>query len=129
MKQAITVFLLILTFISCKKVNEKAVTEKSKSNKIVLISVNAPKEYVHLVKQDSVGKKLKDSIGPKAYLYINGFTYLDHMNNVQTWSPKPNVSDTITIETYNDYLELSTNNFFTSIKETFLVKNGDTIFI
>ena len=103
------------------------VTENSKPNKVVVISVNAPEKYVHLLKQDSVGKKLKDSIGPKAFWSNNGFTYLDYMNNVQTWQPKPNVSDTITIETYNDNLELSTNNFFTSIKETFLVKNGDTL--
>src|SRR5690606_12157049 len=86
-----------------------------------------PAKYIHVIKQDSVGKKLKDSLGPKMIWPNNGFTYLDYMNNEQTWSPKPNVSDTISIETYNDYLELSTNNSFTSIKETFLVKNGDTV--
>lgn len=127
MKQIFNTLLLILTLVSCKKENEKIVTEKPRPNKVVLISVNAPKKYIHLIKQDSVGKKLKDSLGPKAFWNNNGFTYLDYMNNVQTWRPKPNVPDTITIETYNDYLELSTNNFFTSIKETFLVKNGDTI--
>ncbi|OQD42781.1 hypothetical protein BUL40_09700 [Croceivirga radicis] len=119
--------LLILTLFSCKKENEKMVTEIPKPNKIVLISVNAPEKYVHVMKQDSVGKKLKDSLGPKAKWNNNGFTYLDYMNNVQTWRPKANVLDTITIETHNDYLELSTNNFFTAIKETFLVKNGDTV--
>lgn len=127
MKQAIILLLLILTLVSCKKENEKIITEKSKPNKIVLISVNAPKKNVHLMKQDSVGKKVNDSIGPKMYFINNGFTYLDYLNNVQTWKPKPNVSDTITIETYNDYVELSRKNFFTSIKETFLVKNGDTV--
>ncbi len=105
----------------------KLVTKVSKPNSIVLISLNAPQKYVHLVKQDSIGKILKDSIGPKAIWSKNGFTYLDHMNNIQTWTPKPNAPDTLTIETYQDYLELSTNNFFTSIKETFLVKNGDTV--
>lgn len=127
MKQAFKILLLIFTLVSCKNENEKFVTEKPKPNKIVLISVNAPKKYIHLIKQDSVGKKLKDTLGPKAFWNNNGFTYLDYMNNVQTWRPKPNVSDTITIETYNDFLELSKNNFFTSIKETFLVKNGDTV--
>ena len=127
MKYTLNILLLILTLVSCKKENEKIVTEKRKPNQIVLISVNAPNKYIHLIKQDSVGKKLKDSLGPKAFYNNNGFTYLDYMNNVQTWRPKPNVSDTIIIETYNDYLELSTNNFFTSIKETFLVKNGDTV--
>ncbi len=125
MKQTFNILLLILSFVSCKKENDKIVTEKP--NKVVLISVNAPKKYIHLIKQDSVGKKLKDSLGPRVYWNNNGFTYLDYMNNVQTWRPKANVSDTVTIETHNDYLELSTNNFFTSIKETFLVKNGDTI--
>ncbi len=129
MKLATYIFLsfIITIFISCKEENERIVTENTKPNKVVLISVNAPEKYTHLIKQDSVGKKLKDSIGPKAFYNNNGFTYLDYMYNVQTWRPEPNVSDTITIETYNDYLELSTNNFFTSIKETFLVKNGDTV--
>lgn len=125
MKQTLTLLLLILTFASCKEEHEKMATEKP--NKIVLITVNAPKKYIHLIKQDSVGKKVKDSLGPKAFWNNNGFTYLDYMYNVQTWRPKPTVSDTITIETHNDYLELSSNNFFTSIKQTFLVKNGDTI--
>lgn len=79
------------------------------------------------MEQDSLGKTPVDSSGPYATLKSNGFTYLDYMNNVQTWIPKPNVSDTITIECYSENLELSTNNFFTAIKQTFLVKNGDTV--
>lgn len=108
-----------------KKRNVLSIT--TKPNKVVIISINAPKKYTHLIKQDSIGKKLKDNLGPKAFWSKNGFTYLDYMNNVQTWLPKPKVKDTITIECYSEYLELSTNNFFTSIKESFLVKNGDTI--
>ncbi|CAM1345638.1 TlpA family protein disulfide reductase [Tenacibaculum amylolyticum] len=127
MKQIFYISLLILILVSCKREKGNSITEKPKPNKIVLISVNAPKEYVHLLKQDSIGKKLKDSVGPKSFWRNNGFTYLDYMNNVKTWQPKANVSDTITIETFKDYLELSTNNFFTSIAETFLVKNGDTV--
>ncbi|MBL4604577.1 MAG: TlpA family protein disulfide reductase [Flavobacteriaceae bacterium] len=92
-----------------------------------MISVNAPSKYIHLTKQDSIGKKLKDSLGIKTFFTNNGFTYLNYMNNVQTWLPKSKIRDTIVIECYSDYLELSTNNFFTSIKETFLVKNGDTV--
>lgn len=121
-------FIFIFTaFLTCKEEKENVVNQNSKPNKVVLISINAPKKYVHLIKQDSVGKKLKDSLGPKVFWNENGFTYLDHMNNVQTWLPKPNVLDTIVIETYNEYLEVSTNNFFTSIQETFLIKNGDTV--
>lgn len=121
-------FSFILTiFISCKEKNQNAVIKKTKLNQIVVISVNAPEKYIHLLKQDSIGKKLKDSLGSRVIGFNKGFTYLDHMNNVQNWIPKPNVSDTITIETHNDYVELCTNNFFTAIKETFLIKNGDTV--
>ncbi|MDO5969774.1 TlpA disulfide reductase family protein [Flavivirga aquimarina] len=120
-------FLSIVLFFSCKEEKTDVKFIKTKPNKVVLISINAPEKYVHLIKQDSVGKKTKDSLGPKSFRSNNGFTYLDYMNNVQTWKPKPKVRDTIAIECYNEYLELTTNNFFTSIKESFLVKNGDTI--
>ncbi|MDF0715564.1 TlpA disulfide reductase family protein [Muricauda sp. 334s03] len=118
-------FIILIVLFSCK--NEIVEPKKSKPNKIVLISVNAPKTYMHLMKQDSVGKVVKDSSGRKAFYQNNGFTYLDYMNNVQTWLPKPKVNDTLAIECYSDYLELSTNDFFTRIKKSFLVKNGDTI--
>lgn len=129
MKFNYATFAVLITtlFFSCKDEQPIVGIQEIKPNKIVLISINAPSKYVHLMQQDSVGKKLKDSLGPKAISYNNGFTYLDYMNNVKTWLPKPNVRDTITIEHYSDYLELTTNNFFTSIKETFLVKNGDTV--
>lgn len=119
--------IIITFFLSCKDEQPIVEIKEIKTNKIVLISTNAPAKYVHLMKQDSIGKKLKDSIGPKAISYNNGFTYLDYMNNVKTWVPKPNIRDTIIIEHYSEYLELTTNNFFTSIKESFLVKNGDTV--
>jgi hypothetical protein len=113
---------------SCKEESNNIETKVvEKPNKIVLISINAPAKYTHLVKQDSIGKKMKDSLGPKTFYTKNGFTYLDFMNNEQTWLPKPNVRDTIVIECYSDYLEFTTNNFFTSINDTFLVKNGDTV--
>ncbi|MCX2680498.1 TlpA disulfide reductase family protein [Galbibacter sp. EGI 63066] len=121
------IFLLIVLMFSCKEEHKNIETKDIKPDKVVLISVNAPSKYVHILKQDSVGKKLKDSLGPKASYDKNGFTYLDYMNNEQTWLPKPNIPDTIVIECYTEYLELSTHNFFTSIKETFLVKNGDTV--
>ena len=120
-------FLLITLLFSCKEEQKTIQTKNTKPNKIVLISINAPLKYTHLIDQDSIGKKLKDSSGIKSFSNKNGFTYLDYMNNEQTWLPKPNVSDTIVIQNYSDYLELSTNNFFTSIKETFLIKNGDTV--
>ena len=129
MKSELTIyfFLLITLLFSCKEEHGNIESKEENPNKIVLISINAPAKYTHLIKQDSIGKKIKDSLGPKAFWNNNGFTYLDYMYNEQTWLPKPNVRDTITIECYFEYLELSTYNFFTSIKETFLVKNGDTV--
>lgn len=129
MKSELTIyfFLLITLLFSCKEEPNKIEPKIKKPDKIVLISINAPAKYTHLLKQDSIGKTLRDSLGPVAFFSKNGFTYLDYMNNEQTWLPKPNVRDTIAIECYSEYLELSTNNFFTSIKETFLVKNGDTV--
>lgn len=119
------VFLILI--VGCKEKQNDIEPIEKKPNKIVLVTINAPAKYVHFMEQDSIGKKLKDSLGPKAFSNNNGFTYLDYMNNVQTWLPKPAVRDTLEIECYTEYLELSTNNFYTSIKETFLVKNGDTV--
>ncbi|MEY8848534.1 TlpA family protein disulfide reductase [Psychroserpens sp. XS_ASV72] len=121
--------ILCLTFLvfSCKDDKKVSVIEEPKPNRIVLISINAPKKYLHFIKQDSIGKKLIDSTGPRTFYSNNGFSYLDKMNSIQNWIPKPQTRDTITIECYSDFLELSTNNFYTSIKETFLVKNGDTV--
>lgn len=129
MKSELTIYFFLLTTLlfSCKQEHNNIKPKVEKPNKIILISINAPTKYTHLIKQDSVGKKIKDSLGPKAFWNNNGFTYLDYMNNEQTWLPKPKVRDTIAIECLSEYLELSTNNFFTSIKETFLVKNGDTV--
>jgi thiol-disulfide isomerase/thioredoxin len=129
MKSELKIYFFLLTTLlfSCKEEHTNIESKVEKPNKIVLISINAPAKYTHLLKQDSIGKKLKDSSGAKSFSNKNGFTYLDYMNNEQTWLPKPKVSDTVVIEYYSDYLELSTNNFFTSIKETFLVKNGDTV--
>ena len=118
---------MIMGFMSCKKEKDHSPNSNTKLNEIVVISLKAPSEYVHLVEQDSIGKEIGDTTGPKAIFNESGFTYLDYMNNVQTWLPKPGVADTIVIECYSDYLELATNNFFTATKETFLVKRGDTL--
>ncbi|MBU3820950.1 redoxin domain-containing protein [Flavobacteriaceae bacterium XHP0103] len=121
------IFLVLLSIWSCKKDKVINDAKEIKPNSIVLITKNAPSKYVHLIKQDSLGKKLNDSLGPKMMSSKNGFTYLDYMNIVRTWTPKPKINDTLVIECYTDYLELSTKNPFTSINETFLVKNGDTL--
>lgn len=126
-------FLLVLILVTACKKDPKALSTEtttktdSATNRIVLISINAPETYMHYLKQDSIGKPLQDSLGPKTFYRDNGFTYLDHMNTIQTWVPKPNVNDTLVIECYTDYLELAANNFFTAISESFLVKNGDTV--
>lgn len=56
-----------------------------------------------------------------------GFSYLDSQNVVQTWIPKEGEEDTLTIPYFNKYLELAGHNPYSSIRETFLVQNGDTI--
>ena len=125
-----TFFLFCLSLIvlnSCKHENQNGEDENTRQNKVVLISVNAPEKYIHPIKEDSLGKILKDSLGPIMEFQNNGFTYLDYLNNVQTWLPRPDVADTLVIECYTEYLELSTKNFFTAINETFLVKRGDTV--
>lgn len=120
-------FVSLVLLSSCKEEKRSIVPQGSKPDKVVLIAVDAPSKYFHLVRQDSVGKTMGDSLGPKSFFDNNGFTYLDHRGNVQTWLPKPNVRDTLTIKCNTGFLELSTHNFFTLIKETFLVKNGDTV--
>ena len=127
LKSKLFVFLTLMGLLSCK--NEKTAITKKELNQIVVIAIDAPKHYSHLVERDSIGKKLKDSLGPKSFSLKNGFSYLDYLNTVQTWRPKPNTRDTLIIECYSDYLELSTNNFFSSIKDSFLVKKGDTVVI
>ena len=121
------VFIKMVLILSCKKEPATLDTPSITPNQIVLISIDAPAEYVHLMAQDSIGKSVKDSTGPKAIHPNRGFFYLDHMDNEKLWIPKPNINDTLIVETYSEFLELATQNFFTSIKETFLVKKGDTV--
>lgn len=123
-------FLLLFgCFTSCVEESEKHSTgiKSNYPEQIVIISTNAPGKYAHLLKQDSLGKKLKDSVGPKMFLPHYGFSYLDNQNVVQTWIPKKGTHDTLVIPYFKEYLELATHNPYTSIKETFLVKNGDTV--
>lgn len=120
---------LLTLFLSCKEDNPVIRPKTLRPNHVVIISVDAPAEYKHLMAQDSVGKQILDSTGPYGMIPQNGFTYMDHMNNERKWIPKPNTRDTLTIETYSKFLELSTHNFFTSLKETFLIQNGDTVII
>ena len=125
-------FLLLLffgCFNSCVEEPETLSTEiKSQDpEQIVVISNNAPGKYAHILKQDSLGKKIEDSVGPKMFLPHYGFSYLDSQNVTQTWIPKKRARDTLVIPYYKEYLELATHNPYTSIKESFLVKNGDTV--
>lgn len=124
---SIVCVLSITVFLSCKNEISNTTFRNKKNNKIVLITTNAPAEYSHLIDQDSLGEILKNSLRGKSYFTNNGFTFLNHMNNEETWLPKPMVNDTLEIACYTDYLELTTHNFFTSIKDSFLVQNGDTV--
>lgn len=124
---SIVCVLSITVFLSCKNEISNTTFRNKKNNKIVLITTNAPAEYSHLIDQDSLGEILKNSLRGKSYFTNNGFAFLNHMNNEETWLPKPMVNDTLEIACYTDYLELTTHNFFTSIKDSFLVQNGDTV--
>jgi len=127
MKSKFIIIFLISIIISCKKEQKENKVEKLTSEQIVLISINAPENYTHFISQDSLGKIIKDSLGPRMNFANDGFTYLDSQNNIKTWKPKSKTIDTLKIPCFIEYIELSTNNPFTAIKESFLVKNGDTI--
>lgn len=117
--------LITIIFIGCKKEFHNS-TELS-PEKIVLIAQNTPTKFIHLIKADSIGKKVKDSVGPKMYYIDNGFSFLNSQNTITNWLPKNKKTDTLEIPYYQEYLEISFNNYFTSMKESFLVKNGDTV--
>ena len=63
MKSELTIYFFLLTTLlfSCKQEHNNIKPKVEKPNKIILISINAPTKYTHLIKQDSVGKKIKDS--------------------------------------------------------------------
>ena len=124
-KIALKPFLLLLffgCFNSCVEEPETLSTEIRSENpeQIVVISNNAPGKYAHILKQDSLGKKIEDSVGPKMFLPHYGFSYLDSQNVIQTWIPEEGVRDTLVIPYYKEYLEVASYNPYTSIKESFL---------
>ncbi len=121
--------LVICCFTSCANMEEPSpiVTEFTDPEQIVVIAINAPGRYGHLIMQDSLGKESKDSLGPKMYVSHYGFSFLNSQNGIQTWIPKKGVRDTLVISYYKAFLELTSHNPYTAIKETFLIKNGDTV--
>lgn len=131
MKHRLNILLLILTFISCKNTSEKKTDEilKDKPKQIVLISKYAPKSYKHYLKQDSVGQQSNEETRSYSFIESPSFTYFDSQNNISNWKPKVNAIDTLIIPYYREYLEISTRNTYTSIPNTYLIKNGDTIII
>lgn len=131
MKHRLNILLLILTFISCKNTSEKKAEGilKNKPKQIVLISKYAPESYKHYIKQDSIGQQSNEESGPYSPIKNPTFTYYDSQNIISNWEPKVNEIDTLTIPYYREYLEISTRNIYTSIPNTYLVKNGDTLVI
>lgn len=128
MKNLIVLILLFGFLHSCKEsTSDETAVERPSS--LVFISVNFPDQRFHLVKQDSIGKELADSIGPKAFHTRPGFRYVDHLNNEKIWLPKTNKSDTLEIKWFSKYFELSTSNFYTAINQSFLLQLGDTVMI
>lgn len=124
MKSLLHLLIIVLLFSCTTETSKKKVKTPEQ---IVLIAKNAPKKYIHIVKQDSLGKKIKDSIGRKMSFVQKGFFYLDYENNVKNWIPKANTIDTLIIPYYRNFLELTTNNPYSLMKETFLIQNGDTV--
>jgi thiol-disulfide isomerase/thioredoxin len=118
-------FILVILFFSCS--TETKTNIDKTPEQIVLISKNAPKNYIHILKQDSLGKKLKDSSGRKMIFDKKGFTYLDYENNVKNWLPKANSIDTLVIPYYRSHMELTANNPYALMEEAFIIKNGDTV--
>jgi hypothetical protein len=118
--------LLFIIIWGCKNDNVEKIVDK-RPEQIVVISNNAPDRYNHYLNQDSLGTAIIDSSGPYSPVARPIFEYYNSQNNIIQWSPKPNTLDTIRIPFYEDILELSTRNPFTSIPHTFLIKNGDTV--
>ena len=131
MKHKLNILLLILTLISCKNANEKKTEKiiKNKPKQIVLISKYAPERYKHFIKKDSIGEQSDKESGPYSPIESPSFTYFDSQNNISNWKPTVNEIDTLTIPYYRDYLELTTRNTYTSVPNSYLIKNGDTIVI
>jgi thiol-disulfide isomerase/thioredoxin len=131
MKHRLNILVLILTFISCKNTSEKKTEEilKNKPKQIVLISKYAPERYKHFIKKDSIGEQSDKESGPYSPIESPSFTYFDSQNNISNWKPTVNEIDTLTIPYYRDYLELTTRNTYTSVPNSYLIKNGDTIVI
>jgi thiol-disulfide isomerase/thioredoxin len=128
MKNVIVLILLFGFLHSCKERPSDETAEERPSS-LVFISVNFPDQRFHLVKQDSIGKELADSIGPKAFHTRPGFRYVDHLNIEKIWLPKTNKRDTLEIKWFSKYFELSTSNFYTAINHSFLLQAGDTVMI
>ncbi len=126
MKHSLKLIFLILTLISCENKEEKKIA-KNKPKQIVLISKYSPEPYEHFTNQDSLGKMTKERSGSYSKIKNSSFTYFDSQNNVNNWIPKTNEIDTLIIPYYREYLELSTRNRYTSILNTYLIKNGDTV--
>ncbi len=126
MKQSLSILFVVLIIMSCnKKKIEKPIKEKP--TQIVLISKYSPEPYKHYLKQDSLGGNRLEKSGPYTPISSPTFSYFDSQNNISNWTPEANRIDTLVVPYYSDYMELSTRNRYTSIPNTYLVKNGDTI--
>ena len=117
---------VLLMLLGCKDKEHSEAQKPPSLDQIVVISINAPDTYLHYLEQDSIGKPI-DSTGTRMYFSKRGFFYVDDAHLVQNWIPEPQIKDTLVIPYHGDYLELMTPNFYTSIKQTFLVQKGDTV--
>ena len=122
----ILLFIVLSTIISCSKEKDQNL-EKELPEQIVLIAKNTPEKFTHIVKADSIGKKIKDSTGVKMFFENSGFSYVNSQNIIANWKPTNKEIDTLVVPYYNNYLEVSFFNPYSAIKESFLIKNGDTV--
>lgn len=129
MKHKLIILLLVLSYVSCKNANENKEIPNNKPKQIVIISKYAPESYKHYIKQDSVGQQTNEESGPYSPIESPSFAYFDSQNTIRKWKPKVNEIDTLIIPYYRNYLELSTRNIYTSIPNSYLIKNGDTVVI
>jgi len=123
----IVLFIVIITIVSCSKEKNSNQIEKTSPEKIVLIVKNTPKKFTHILEADSIGKKVKDSTGPRMFFESRGFSFINSQNIATTWNPENKEADTLIIPYYNNHLEISFHNPYSAIQESFLIKNGDTV--
>lgn len=119
---------IFLAITSCQNLSKEELTNPEPNNRVVIISVNSPVEkYMHYLQNDTLGKP---SVTEGVYTPIfNRFDYIDANNVLQQWTPQLKQYDTLVVEWYKEYFELSCRHPYTTMPLSFLLNKGDTIMI